>query len=406
MRLSNPKPTTIKSGDNRCGEKRPLVGQGGYARMFGGLGRLLAAFGTSGLDVYEWEQSDVRRPRLKNGLIWKDLTSPRPELQFNGWSLAHAVAKTDFLVDRDLLYPGLGFLLQIDRIIDFKAGGNLRLVPGSASTLNDFTRTSLSGRVGQGLSLLFAQSKGYRFVSHLASDAGVASHMASLKGKAKVADFLFEDAKGKRMILESKASFARTENDPIPIKSTLKAALTKQVDYWMMRVTPSASKGFVLYSCLRESGNPVPSALIFVDPPEQPIREPVEIPQSEVRRRNYAAWLSGMGLIETARMLLEPDRDGRRGIVLPIFQIGTRLFACTVESASFYEGRWLAKGLEVCALKAVSAAVGGDNAELIAYSGLDEAAREIAFGSIFPDGSYLGELDEHAKFQGYQTFQL
>lgn len=374
--------------------------------MLGGLGGLLAAFGTSGVDVYEWAQTDVRKARLQNGPLWGNLTSQSPGLRFSGWNLAHAVTKADFLVDRDLLLPGLGFLLQLDRIIDFKFGANLRLVPGSAATLNDFTRTSLCGRVGQGLSLLFAQSKGYRFVCHLASDAGVASHMASLKGNAKAADFLFEDGGGKRMIMESKASFFQTTNDPTPIKSTLKAALTKQVDYWMTRVTPPASKGFALYSCLREADNAVPSALIFVDPPQQPIRQPVEIPQSEVRRRNYAAWLSGMGLIETARKLQKPDRDSRKGIEFPVFQIGTRLFACTVESASFNEGRWLAKGLEVSAIKAISAALGGDNDLLLAYEGLDVAPSEIDSGSAFPDGSYFGEIGEYANFRGYQTFQL
>ena len=376
--------------------------------MLGGLARLITAFGKSSIDVYEWAQADVRKVRLQNGPVWGDLTNLRPKLQFNGWNLAHAVTKADYLIERDLMLPGLGFLLQIDRVIDFSIGGNLRLVPGSAATLNDFTRTSLSGRIGQGLSLLFAQSKGYSFVCHLASDDAVASHVASLpkNKKTKVADFLFENGRRERMILESKGSFSQPANEPSPIKAILKDALTSQVDFWMTRITPPASKGFALYSCLRETGNAVPSALIFVDPPEQPAHQPIEIPQVQVRRRNYAAWLMAMGLAETARALLEPSGDGRREIELPLIQIGSRKFAVAVQPSAHIRSRWLGTGLEVSVVKAISAALGGDNGPLLAYDGLDAAMSEIETGSIFPDGSYLGTFDEHADFIGYQSFLL
>ncbi len=128
--------------------------------MFGGLARLLAAFGKSSVDVYEWNQSDVRKDRLPNGPIWTSLATPRQKLNFTGWQLAHAVVKADYLIERALLLPGLGLLLQLDHIVDFASASNLKLVPGTVDTLNNFTRTSLSGRIGQGLSLLFAQSKG------------------------------------------------------------------------------------------------------------------------------------------------------------------------------------------------------------------------------------------------------
>lgn len=379
--------------------------------MLGGIGTILAALGTSSIDVYEWAQADVRKMRLQNGPIWGNLTKPRPKVQFSGWQLAHAVTKADYLVERDLLLPGLGFLLQIDRIIDFSAGPNLRLAPGGAATLSDFTRTSLSGRVGQGLSLLFAQSKGYNFVCHLASDASVASHMASLSKKTKAADFLFERTGGERMILESKASFSQAKNDPTPIKSTLKAALTGQVDYWMARIDPPASKGFALYSCLRESGNAVPSALIFVDPPEQPTRQPVEIPKGQVRRSNYAAWLKAMGLTETAQALAQPRRHERRELELPIIQIGARQFAVSAHTFPHNGKHWLGTGLEVSALKAISAALDGEDGQLLAYDGslaggLDVATATAESGSIFPDGSYFGAFDARVDFLGYQSFLL
>ncbi|MCW4578856.1 hypothetical protein, partial [Gluconacetobacter entanii] len=177
-------------------------------------------------------------------------------------------------------------------------------------------------------------------------------------------------------------------------------------DYWMSRITPPASKGFALYSCLRATGNATPSAVIFVDPPEQPTRQPVEIPHDQVRRRNYAAWLRAMGLTETAQALLESNRDGRREIRLPLIQIGPFQFACTVSSGSNNAERWLGMGLEVSVLNAISAALDGKNGPLLAYDGLDIAMEEIEFGSIFPDGSYFGMLDVNANFVGYQNFLL
>ena len=380
--------------------------------MFGGLARQLATIGANSIDVYEWTQADIRKPRLPNGPTWGNLAEPRPKLQFTRWQLAHAVVKADYLVERDLLLPGLGFLLQIDRIVDFAAGPNLRLVPGSIVTLNDFTRTSLCGRLGPGLSLLFAQGKGYSFVCHLASDPIVARHIASLPEKSKkVADFLFESLGSQRMILESKASFAQAANDPTPIKSTLKVALTGQVDYWMSRITPAASKGFAVYSCLRESGNPVPSALIFVDPPEQSIRQPIEFPEGQVRRRNYAAWLTLMGLNETARNLLQPDRRARTEIQLPVIQIGPQRFGVSIQFSPHKMGRWLCAGLDVHALEAIGTALDNDEGPLLAYDGatadgLTLSAAGEEFGSVFPDGSYLGWFDEHSAFQGYQRFLL
>lgn len=379
---------------------------------------LLSAFGSKNIDVFEWAQCNVRKSRLANNPVWGSLTTTRPQLQFNGWKLAHAVTKVDYLIERDLLMPGLGFLLQTDGIFDFSAGNDLRLVPGSAATLNDFTRTSLIGRVGQGLSLLFAHSKGYCFVCHLASDAGVADHMASQGKKLKAADFLFENDGGERMILESKASFSQPLNDPTQIKSILKAALTGQVDYWMPRITPAASKGFALLSCLRETGNVAPSALIFVDPPEQPTRQPIEIPQAQVRRRNYASWLRAMGLNETARELLQASRDSGRNIELPVIGIGSHKFAIT--GTGYPAGvfpwwiercPWPVAGLEVSALKAISAGLSGDDRPLLDYPGLLADGPDIdetvtAYGSVFPDGSYFGAPDLRRDFVGFESFLL
>ncbi len=248
------------------------------------------------------------------------------------------------------------------------------------------------------------RARGNAFVCHLASDPIVVSHIATLPKKSKkVADFLFEDSGNQRMILESKASFKQSTDAPSPIKSTLKAALTEQVDYWMTRISPAASKGYAVYSCLRESGNPVPTALIFVDPPKQRIRQPIEFPRGHVRRRNYAAWLRLMGLTETADNLSRTNMHERLQTILPVIRVGTRRFGVVVQYSLEKHGRWLAIGLDVEALKAIGSSLNDDDGPLLAYN---EAPAGDQFGSIFADGSYLGLIDERSQFEGYQPFLL
>jgi hypothetical protein len=220
------------------------------------------------------------------------------------------------------------------------------------------------------------------------------------------------------MILESKASSSQLENDPTKIKSVLKAALTGQVDYWMPKIKPAASKGFALLSCLRETGNVAPSALIFVDPPEKPPRQPIEIPRAKVRRANYASWLRAMVLTDTARELLQTSRDGGRIIQLPVIRRGSHRFAITEVGYPDFMFRtlpercqWPVAGLEVSVLKAISDCLNGDDSPLMEYPalladapGIEET--EIDYGSVFPDGSYFGAPDMQRDFVGFETFHL
>lgn len=380
--------------------------------MFRCIGLLLAALGTQSIEVYEWSETNIRKKRLPNGPIWADLAQPKSALQFNGWELAHAVMKADYLIDRNFLLPGLGFLLQLDQIVDFRSAANLSLVSGSPATLNDFTRTSLSGRLAQGLSILFAQQNDYCFVGHLASDPAVKAHLASGTSKTKqVADFLFEGTAKDRMILESKGSFVQADNHPSKIKSVLKNALEDQVDYWMGKVTPSATKGFAVYSCLREAGNPTPSALIFVDPPLKRVSEPIELPEAWVRRHNYAAWLRVMGLDQTAKALREDAREGHGSVELPVITIGGRRFAMSHFFPQVKRGRWLCMGLDVGAMTAIGRALRGNVSDLMAIEGtpLTDSAKVALTDrdlSIFPDGSLFGLVDINDTPISLQDFKL
>ena len=335
-----------------------------------------------------------------------------PALQFSGWELAQAVMKADYLIDRNFLLPGLGFLLQLDMIVDFHSATNLSLVSGSPATLNDFTRTSLSGRLAQGLSILFAQHHDYRFVGHLASDPAVKAHLASGTSKTEqVADFLFEGAAKDRMILESKGSFAQADNHPSRIKSVLKNALEDQVDYWMGKVIPSATKGFAVYSCLREAGNPTPSALIFVDPSKDIDSDPIELPEAWVRRRNYAAWMRVMGLDQTAKALREGARDDRRSAALPVITLEGRRFAMSSFLPQDRWGLWLCTGLDVRAMTAIGRSLRGDDSDLMAIEGtpLTDSAKVAPADrnwSIFPDGSFFGLVNENDTSINLEFFEL
>ena len=380
--------------------------------MFWGIGRLLAALGTQSIEVYEWSESDIRKKRLPNGPLWANLAQPKPALQFNGWELAQAVMKADYLIDRNFLLPGLGFLLQLDMIVDFHSAANLSLVSGSPATLNDFTRTSLSGRLAQGLSILFAQQNNYRFAGHLASDPAVQAHLASGTSKTEqVADFLFEGVAKDRMILESKGSFAQADNHPSRIKSVLKNALEDQVDYWMSKVIPSATKGFAVYSCLREAGNSTPSALIFVDPPIKTDPDPIELPEAWVRRRNYAAWMRAMGFDQTATALREGARDDRRSAALPVITIEGRRFAMSNFFRQDKWGRWLCTGLDVSVMTAIGRSLRGDDTDLMAIEGTpstDSVKASLADRnwSIFPDGSFFGLVDGNDMPIDLEIFEL
>jgi len=380
--------------------------------VIGAFAHLLAALGSQSVDVFEWAEKDIRLKRLPNAPTWSAYAQSQPKMKFSGWQLAHAVVKADYLVERNFMLPGLALILQLDQIIDFQSGGQLSLVPGSAVTLNDFTRTSLSGRLGQGLSLLFAQQRGYSFVGHLATDPDVLAKIKSLPGRRKkAADFLFETPSMQRMILESKGSFSQTDNDPTKIKSVLRTALTSQVDYWMSRISPAAAKGFAVYSCFRESAGSTPSALIFVDPPGRLEQTPLELPEAWVRRRNYASWLQVMGLDRAAVSLRRDEIRDRAGIELPVIRIAGRRIAVSTLVKQPESGRWLGAGLDVAALKMISDALSGDESGLLAY-GLDTspslfdlvpADKEF---SIFPDGSFFGIFDANSDYEFNDVFLL
>lgn len=397
--------------------------------MIRSLCNMLMAFGRKSVEVYEWDRSTIVGGRLDDHAAWVNVTNPRAPLQFTGWELAHAVVKADFVTSGNFGLASLGFLFQMDRILDFTSSPNLRLAKGAARAMNDVTQTSVIGRVGQGLSILFAQSLDYRFASHLATLPEVGTWLAanrSIKEEKKVADFLFENEAGHRMILESKATFTLDTNNPIAVKGKLKPALMKQVEPWMPRINPAALKGFAVHSALRERGA-APSAIAFVDPEGD---GPAGDVSSFVRRENYAAWLAVMGIRGGADRLRGTQRIDEFDpipVELLLAEIGARKYALMIIDElvfppvvmkewrrnhrpkisfgdSYLVPHIFAIGLEIEGARAIQKVLQGNDEALLAYRpDIDEEAPTDVSRSIFPDGTFFG-LVRPDEIRGWEQF--
>jgi hypothetical protein len=200
------------------------------------LTRILSAIKNVQIPVFECHETDVRLNKLPPNHPWTSFTAIRPALKFSGWSLAHAIMKTDYLDQRNSEAATLGVLLQLDQSLDFKNGA-LHLQPGGAAALNDVTRTSLTGRIGHGIGILFAHSIGYKFSAHLRTELeaqGIAVHGPTGK-LLPIADFICAGNNGQRAIFETKSTFSITNNIPKDVKSELRKAVIEQIDPWLKK---------------------------------------------------------------------------------------------------------------------------------------------------------------------------
>ncbi len=266
----------------------------------------------------------VTGSRLPKNSQWATATIQHPALTFRGTQLAHAVVKADFLNLTNPLMPGLGFILHSHLIVDW-SNSSFCLRPGGSAQLSDFVEKSLSGRLGQGLAILYAHERGFAFASHLREileGQGVATRGPDGRD-LPVADFLCEGNGRARCVVESKASFSQTTNCPKLTKATLKDALAKQVTPWVSRVSPPATKSFAIANYLRDHADPTndPSVLVFVETGGGSAGGGTEISTSAIKKHNYAAWLHAMGFPQAGRRLRAyPNRLNRRytlGIILP-----------------------------------------------------------------------------------------
>ena len=362
--------------------------------MFRAIFEFIQNLGNTSIDVYEINQNFVQRKRLPNSLQFKKFAKKLPELEFNGWSLAHAVVKADYLDQRNLTMPGIGFLLQTSNILELGTSP-ITLKTGASIALNDFSLTSLSGRVGQGLAILYGHRLGLKFNAHLHSY--VASLPVSAPGHAhlnkKMADFLFSNGT-QHTLIESKGSFKLQQNDQRRIKSVLKSALKNQIDPWMKALNPPPVNGYVIYSCLREN-QWAPSAIFVVDP-EANGNDLEKFSLDQIKRENYGAWLRAMGLHDAASRLVNrvANEELQREEHFLLYEIGERTYAYReMRSHRCYRPWYLQTfvGLDLEVLNAISLTL--KNKGLLSADFPDKANEHTDEVSIFPDGSIFGDFD-------------
>jgi len=359
--------------------------------------------GRTSIEVYEWQEADVRQRRLQSPPNFAKLTTRQQDLTFSGWSLAHAVVKADYLDRRNLAMPGFGFLLQAEGLIEL-GRSPLQLRAGASKALNDVSLTGLSARVGQGLAILYGHSLGLAFAAHLRSHVqGLPAGSQGVEHQDDaMADFLFAN-KHKTVVIESKGSFTLKNNDPTAIKSVLKRALTKQVDPWMGYLQPAPSNGFVVYSCLREASW-APSALFVVDPEGQG-GDPPQLPfgQDQVLRENYAGWLRAMGLPDAAARLVRSTFGQEDGfpaeVSFHITKIGGREYAFRGDYVDWPRQccrPWIpAIGIDLAVLRAISNTINAPNVDFeksLQDLTVQTTIERQGYASIFPDGSLFGPI--------------
>lgn len=369
--------------------------------LWGSLWHTIQALGTTAIEVHEWGEATVRAKRLPNSPDFQALTTRLPDLTFSGWNLAHAVVKADYLDRRNLTMPGMAFMLQVESLLEF-GKSPLELSPGTARALSDVSLTSLSGRVGQGLAILYGQRLGFEFSAHLRSHVHSlpAGSPASAHKDDAMADFLFASSQ-QTILIESKGSFTLEQNDCSAIKAKLKDALIKQIDPWMGYLNPAPANGYVVFSCLREDSW-APSALFVVDPDgAENANAGMNFTPDQVQRENYAAWLRAMGLPGPAARLVNSPFAAPTGprdeISFFVQEVSGRRYAFREDLFGWHlPWRWHQPviGIELDVLRAISKSIEYPDVSLA--DSLQQRRPHVDGrqdeASIFPDGSLFGPL--------------
>lgn len=229
----------------------------------------------------------------------RPLNGPTTTMHFHLFQLAHAIAKTDAarrLPRWTIIRRTLGFLLEWGSIVS-SSNGNIRL---DVSEYVDFVGTSLTGRIGQGLGLLYCQSLGY---TYLASYSSVFGQIPPESPKGKTPDFVLEkkSSQGVRALLEAKASTS-VKTSP---RRLLKPAV-EQLERGFENASTYVSEGYATATMLRDLDNANDSEGFVVQiSNSQPSSPP---PDDDIVRHNYGAWLKFMGLTSLAGSLLRRIR--------------------------------------------------------------------------------------------------
>lgn len=381
--------------------------------------------GRSGLPVHELEKAKVEKPHART----RPLPSATGNVQFSAWRLAHAVKKADCLrwPGSPTLWVGaIGFLLENAHLFDWSAS-EWCLNQGMSDFYADFSGTGVAGRIAQGMALLFLEDKGYAYVGRFEIEwkqRAATQNRQWPANKEKAPDFIAENGRKEWVLAESKGGFASPGKQP-PIKGALRDGLA-QLEDWDKYISPQPIKSFAIGTFLRETGDTADetSLIAFVDPEPEAPENPVEFPRDAVRRANYASWLSFMGLDGAAGRLRTVSGEAQR-YEFPVLTLGGHKYAVNIVSvaprAHDLSGRefwrhfrhgpfdpfiWLEDGIDIelvgldlKVLQTLGLAINSPHeADLTALEPI--ARRDSAadldggafYGSVFSDGSLLGEL--------------
>ena len=400
----------------------------GFSHWIAASQQVLSAFnGKGSLAIHEFDKAKVQTPY--------DPIRPFPNsfvnLSFTSWRLAHAIKKADCVrwsSSQPLWLETAGLLLENAQLFDWEAD-KFCLNAGGSNLYADFSRSSLTGRIAQGMALLLLEEKGYAYVGRFETEwkkQAAKQNKSCLPSKKKKPDFIAENVRKEWVLAESKGSFVSPGRNP-DIKRPLKAGL-KQLEGWDKYITPQPIKSFAIATFLRESQDcsEETSLIAFVDPEPEAPEDPVEFPNDVVRRANYASWLSLMGFDDAAnRIRFGAGEPQRRSV--PVIALAGCKYAVSVLSVSpkqldlssreFWDdlqdwpfgcARMLKQGLRVelvgLDLEVFEAlgSVQGRRSTLMQLNPQNGYGAEpiksdgyTFYGSIFSDGSLLGELRQN-----------
>lgn len=394
--------------------------------------------GQGGLPLHEVDKTTVQTPYARVRLPGNS----SDDVKFGAWRLAHAIKKADctrWSSSQALWVGAAGFLLENTHLFDWSAS-ELRLNDGMATFFADFSSSSLAGRIAQGMALLFLEDRGYAYVGRFETEwkqRAATQNKQWPAGKKKAPDFIAENGQKEWVLAESKGGFSSPGKKP-PIKGALRDGLT-QLDGWDKYIIPQPIKSFAIGTFLRESGDTSgkTSLIAFVDPEPEVPENPVEFPRDAVRRANYASWLSLMGLNEAATRLRGGDGAPQQ-YEIPLLTVSGRQYAVSIASVMprypdtsgrefwrdfrewpFGPFPWFRDGIDIElvgldleVLRALSSAKQSvDASELMALEPSErrDTAADLGggtfYGSVFSDGSLLGELRLRRPSEPFPDFE-
>lgn len=255
------------------------------------------------------EGVNIGRIYTKGAKVRRKVQRPSPQnIKFSLISLAHSTAKADLLKSKKpRTLEIISTLLQIWSVLCARCR-EFRLKNYISERYADFSRTSLSGRVGQGLALLCLESRGFVYASRfdeITRQLGRGRITRQLR-TSRIPDFILENRYGEWMICEAKGSFVPFHRRVVRFKSTLKSAVDQVQNgvNIIQRYYTGNVDGCAVGSWIREEYDEDESAILETHIPTNNAKTTNIHRSPLIRQMNYAKWLQFMGMHDIARHLL------------------------------------------------------------------------------------------------------